>query len=134
MRLRLTAVLVSLAVLGLAMVGCASHSAGSAVDRHDPESVLRAYFSAWERGDWSAQASFMAPQYSRMVPEPLDSLRIDKLAVLEESSTRCLFEVDFEVKVTGEGVSMSSGEYPWTYELTWDPGGQSWLITNYGAG
>ena len=43
-----------------------------AVDRHDPESVLRAYFEAWGRGDWSAEASFMTEKYAGMAPEPVE--------------------------------------------------------------
>ena len=105
------------------------------VDRQDPESVLRAYFDAWQRSDWSAQASLMDEKYAQMAPEPVDLIRILEIQpVLSSSLTERTYRVIFEIQVKGQGVSMQSGQYGWSYYLTWDPKRSSWLITNYGAG
>ncbi len=119
--------------LALGLVSCSS--AGPAVDRHDPEAVLRAYFAAWQRGDWSAQASFMDDNYAGMDPEPLESLYLVEIVPLPApSSNERLYRVVFDIRVKGQGVSMRSGRYDWSYYLAWDAGRGSWLITNYGAG
>lgn len=109
-------------------------STSLSLDLQDPESVLRAYFAAWQRGDWDLQASFMDAEYADMQPEPVESLRIASLHKLQQSASRCLFEVTFDIIVKGQGVSMSNGRYRWSYELTRSVGEESWLITNYGAG
>lgn len=109
-------------------------STSVSLDLLDPESVLRAYFSAWQRGDWDLQASFMDAKYADMQPEPVESLRILSLRKLQQSASRCLFEVSFDITVQGQGVSMSNGGYRWSYELTRNTGEESWVITNYGAG
>jgi hypothetical protein len=111
-----------------------TQSTAASVDRHDPESVLRGYFSAWQSGDWERQVSFMAEQYARMVPEPVESLRIVELSRVEGSSSQCLYHAVFEIKVKGKGVSMTSGRYDWTYDLTWDGQRHSWIVVNYGEG
>ncbi len=104
-----------------------------AVDRHDPESVLRAYFEAWGRGDWSAEASFMTEKYAGMAPEPVNSIRILEINALNASPTERGYQVLFEIRVKGEGVSMHSGQYNWNYSLSWDAQRGSWLISNYGC-
>ena len=106
---------------------------GIAVDRHDPDSVLRAYFEAWGRGDWAAEASFMDEKYAGMAPEPVDSIRILEISALNTSSTWRAYQVLFEIKVKGQGVSMQSGQYNWNYYLTWDAQRASWLISEYGC-
>ncbi len=125
---------VSLAVL------CSTGCAGAvkiviAVDRHNPESVLRAYFDAWARSDWVFQASLMDEKYGMMQNEPVDSIRIVELQsipdVLKEERAYC---VVFNIQVKGDGVSMQSGQTTWIYYLTWEPKRNSWIITNYGAG
>jgi hypothetical protein len=103
------------------------------VDRHDPESVVREYFEAWGRGDWSAEASFMDEKYAGMAPEPVDSIRILELRALNTASTERTYQVIFEIKVKGEGVSMQSGQYNWNYYLSWDAQRATWLISNYGC-
>ena len=130
-------VVVSLAFLLSA--GCMNSTntskAAVIVDRHNPKSVLRAYFDAWERSDWSVQASLMDEKYAQMVPEPVDSIRILEIQPISSSSvTEQTYHVIFEIKVKGQGVSMQSGRYDWSYYLTWDAKRGSWLITNYGAG
>lgn len=104
------------------------------VDRHDPESVLRGYFSAWQSGDWEEEDSFMAEQYANMQHEPVASLRIVELRLLEGSASHCLYDVVFDITVKGQGASMTTGRYDWTYDLNWDGQRQSWIITNYGEG
>jgi hypothetical protein len=76
----------------------------------------------------------MDAKYPDMEPEPVESLRIASLRKLQQSASLCLFEVTFDITVKGRGVSMSSGRYLWSYELTRSAGEESWLITNYGAG
>ena len=67
-------------------VGCAGGgSPAAALDRHDPEAVLRAYFDAWARGDWPAQTTLMDEKYGRMEPEPLDSIRILDIKLLSNA-------------------------------------------------
>ena len=120
----------------LLSTGCTNtNKAVVTVDRHNPESVLQAYFDAWKRGDWSDQASLMDEKYAQMVPEPGDSIRIIEIQpIVDSSSTERTYHVIFEIKVKGQGVSMQSGRYDWSYYLTWDAKRGSWLITNYGAG
>ncbi len=125
--------LLPIIALALGLVSCSS--SGPAVDRHDPEAVLRAYFAAWQRGDWSAQASFMDDKYAGMNPEPVESIRVLEIVPLPApSSNERLYRVVFDIQVKGQGVSMRSGRYDWSYYLTWEAGRGSWLITNYGAG
>ena len=126
-------------VLSLAFLlsaGCTNTSkAAVTVDRHNPESVLCAYFDAWERSDWFVQASLMDEKYAHMVPEPVDSIHILVIQPISSSSlTEQTYHVIFEIKVNGQGVSMQSGQYDWSYYLTWNAKRGSWLITNYGAG
>jgi Domain of unknown function (DUF4829) len=123
--------------LGLDSAGCNTSDAPAtaSVDRANPEAVIRAYFDAWERGDWEGQAAFMDGNYADMVPEPLESIRVLAIRPLgDPSTTRRVYAVSFDIKVKGQPVSMESGHYDWTYELTWDNQQGSWLITNYGAG
>lgn len=111
-----------------------TQSTAASVDRRDPESVLRGYFSAWQNGDWEGQESFMAEQYGNLWPEPVGSLRIIELRRVEGSSSHCLYRVVFDITVKGRVVSMTTGRYDWSYDLNWDGHRQSWIITNYGEG
>jgi len=114
---------------------CASCAKTIPVDRRDPQAVLQAYFAAWARSDWSGEASFMDAKYAGMTPEPLDSLRILQVRPGPvESPTGRTYQVIFEIKVKGQGISMQSGQYNWSYTLTWEAQRGSWLISNYGAG
>jgi hypothetical protein len=98
-------------------------------DRHDPEAVLRAYFDAWNRNDWTAKNSLLGQERA---PEPVDSVRVIEIELISSSPTEFVYRVQFELRVKGEGVSMHSGKYGWKYYLTWDANRDSWLITNYG--
>jgi hypothetical protein len=124
-------VVVSLAFLLFA--GC-RHKNAISVNRKDPESVLRSYFDAWDRNDWSFRASMMADMYAHITPEPVEYVRIVELRYLPDPlSPDRTYQVIFEIKVKSIG-SMDSGQYHWTYTLSWDVDRGSWLITNYGAG
>ncbi len=124
-----------LPIIALALGLASCSAARPPVDRHDPEAMLRLYFAAWQRGDWPAQASFMGDNYAGMNPEPLQSLRVLEIVPLADASSgERLYRVVFDIEVKGQGVSMRSGRYAWSYYLTWDAGRDSWLITNYGAG
>ena len=60
-------------LLVLLSAGCtAERKPAFPVDRSKPESILRAYFDAWERSDWALQASCMDKKYGGMVPEPVE--------------------------------------------------------------
>ena len=125
-----------LALMVFLLAGCTISAAPVVkVDHRNPESVLRAYFDAWQRSDWSAQASLMDEKYAQMVPEPLDSIRILEIQPISVSSpSERTYHVIFKIKVKGQGVSMQSGRYDWSYSLSWDARRASWLISNYGAG
>ncbi len=104
------------------------------VDRHDPESVLRAYFSAWERGKWQEVRLYLSATFSNLVPEPAKSLQIIDRKQLKSSSSHCSYSVTFDFVPLDAPLSMESGRYNWTYDLNWDSQRQSWTITNYGEG
>ncbi|MDI6809973.1 MAG: hypothetical protein QME66_13565 [Candidatus Eisenbacteria bacterium] len=117
------------------LVGCSVGSPDASVDRTDAEAVPRAYFDAWERGDWEAQWSYMAPMYADSVPEPVSSLEVLEITLDEEpGATRRAFSVSFEIVVRGGGVTMTTDRYDWMYEFTWDEERSSWIITNCGWG
>ena len=120
----------------LLITGCSqANQTAISFDSADPESVLRAYFKAWEKSDWTLQTSLMDEKYAQMTPEPVDSIRILEIqAIPSSSSSERTYQVVFEIKVKGKGVSMQSGKYNWTYYLSWDEKRNLWLITNYGAG
>lgn len=101
-------------------------------DRHDPESVIRAFFDAWERKDANALASILMYKRGDTVFEPTDSIKIQEIKLVSSSPTERVYKVIFEVKIKGEGITMHSGKYGWKYYLTWDANRDSWLITNYG--
>ena len=111
-----------------------SKTISAVIDMRNPEAVIRGYFDAWKRGDWAGQDSLMVKLYRGMVPEPVESLRVLELRLINNSTLRCLYYVAFEIKVKGHGVSMESGRYDWSYELKWDESRKAWLISNYGAG
>jgi hypothetical protein len=120
----------------LTYAACQSTRSSPAVDRHDPEAVLRAYFAAWASNDTDNQTSFMAAKYGRLAGEPVDSLRVVSVALADgASATTRVYSVSFDVAFKGgRSISMENGRYYWTYTLTWDATRDSWLITNYGAG
>jgi hypothetical protein len=134
-RISLIAFLFGCALM-VASAACRTTNSSRAVDRHNPEEVLRAYFAAWARNDTDAQTSFMTATYARLAHEPVDSLRLLSLAPADDASpTKRLYSVSFEVAFKGgRSLSMENGRYYWSYTLTWDSTRDSWLIANYGAG
>jgi hypothetical protein len=121
---------VVIALSAMLLLSSCSHSASSSSPKSS--APTRPTPSTWLSLD--LQASFMDAKYPDMEPEPVESLRIASLRKLQQSASLCLFEVTFDITVKGRGVSMSSGRYLWSYELTRSAGEESWLITNYGAG
>ena len=120
----------------LTCAACHSTHLSPAVDRRDPEAVLRAYFAAWSNNDTATQTSFMTQNHSNLAYEPVDSLRVLKIIPADAGSpTKRVYAVSFEVKFKGgRSISMENGRYNWTYTLMWDGTRDSWLISNYGAG
>jgi hypothetical protein len=125
---------------------CHSSDRVAAVDRRDPDAVLRAYFVAWDHNDTDTQKSFMAARYREAdwYSEPVGSVTLVSAKVLDEQSARLwstgapdanrVYQVVFDYNPEGRGFSMARGRYTWTYTLTWDGERSSWLISNYGAG
>jgi hypothetical protein len=139
----LIAFLVGCAALVMS-TACQSARSSPAVNRRDPQAVLSAYFAAWTRNDTTAQASFMTPSSARLAHEPVDSVNVLSVNLLDEKTSRLwssgspetmrVYLVTFDYKPTGRGFSMGRGRYTWTYTLTWDATRDSWLIASYGAG
>jgi len=131
-------VIASCAHSGTSEIPAENHSAAArtsqvAVDRHDPKSVLLAYFDAWAQNDWPRQDSFEDRNYPNAVHDPVESVTILDMRRLEHSTaTQVIYAVSFEIVLKGQGASMEDGRHNWTFELTWDPARDSWLITNYG--
>ncbi len=123
---------------------CRTSGGSPAVDRHNPEAVLGAYFNAWNRNDLPLQKSFMTTNYAGLAREPVDSVRVLSIKLLDAKTSRLwstgspeatgVYIVVFDYKPTGRGFSMEGGRYTWSYTLTWDASRNSWLISNYGAG
>ena len=120
----------------LTYAACQSTHNSPAVDRRDPEAVLRAYFNAWSNNDAATQKSLMTEKYSNLAYEPVDSLRVLTIVPADGASpTKRVYAVSFEVTFKGgRSISMENGRYNWTYTLNWDATRNSWLISNYGAG
>jgi hypothetical protein len=121
-------------VVLLKFAACQSTHRFTAVDRRDPEAVLRAYFAAWANNDRATLTSLMVQKYANLAYEPVDSLRVLTIVPADGASpTRRVYAVSFEVTFKGgRSISMENGRYNWTYTLTWDAARDSWLISNYG--
>ncbi len=105
-----------------------------AINRHDPNAVLQAYFDAWEHNDWTTQASLLDKKYSHMVPEPVKSLTLLETQIISNQLLEKVYVVTFEIQVKGQGVVLHSGQYKWTFYISWDVSRDEWVITNYGEG
>ena len=103
------------------------------VDRHDPESVLRAYFDAWERSDSLAMASVLSSRYGRsFMFEPMESMQILEIELISDASpTEQIYSVLYDVQWKARE---DTNPTLWSFHLTWDANRDSWIITNYGAG
>jgi len=121
-----------------------SSRSAAAVTRRNPEAVLRAYFTAWNRNDSNTQKSLMTANYADRTwyPEPVESVELVSAEMLDEDSARLwssgafdttrVYRVIFDYNPKGRGFSMERGRYSWTYTLIWDADRGSWLISNYG--
>jgi hypothetical protein len=122
-------------IFSLIIVSCISNKETIEVNRSDPENVLRAYFDAWEKGEWEVQLSMMDEKYKGMTPEPVNKLNIISIkpitSITKEDNN---YRVIFDIEVVGGGVSMNTGRYDWNYYLRWNEIRKSWLIINYGVG
>jgi len=105
-----------------------------AINRHDPAAMLQAYFDAWERNDWTTQASLLDKKYRNMVPEPVESLNIIEIQTISSQPIEKVYVVTFEIQVKEQGVVLHSGQYEWTFYIAWDSSRVEWVITNYGEG
>jgi hypothetical protein len=131
--LALTLVIVVLLILTAVLAGLAPvWSLITPIQRSDPLSVLNGYFEAWQHHDWARESSLLARPYRGGPYEPVQSLRVVSIRPLASSRTRRTYEVVFDVDAGENPISMSSGRYDWTYELRWNGGEHSWLITSLG--
>src|SRR5512138_1773416 len=105
-----------------------------AINRHDPAAILQAYFDTWEHNDWNTQASLLDKKYSNMVPEPVESLTLLETRIISSQPLEKAYVVTFEIQVKGQGVVLHSGQYEWTFYISWDASRDEWVITNYGEG
>ena len=122
-----------------------SSRSAEAVTRRNPEAVLRAYFTAWNRNDSNTQKSLVTENYAETTwyPEPVESVVLVSAQMLDEDSARLwspgsfdttrVYSVIFDYNPRGRGFSMERGRYTWTYTLIWDAERGSWLISSYGA-
>jgi hypothetical protein len=103
------------------------------VDRHDPESVIRAYFDAWERSDSSAMASVLSSKFGQnFMFEPLESLEILEIELTSDSSpTEQIYSVLYDAQWKDQP---DTNPTRWRFRLTWDANRDSWIIIGYGSG
>ena len=103
------------------------------VDRHDPESVIRAYFDAWERSDSSAMASVLSSKFGQnFMFEPLESMELLEIELISDPSpTEQVFSVLYDAQWKDQP---DNNPIRWSFHLMWDANRDSWIITNYGAG
>jgi hypothetical protein len=104
-----------------------------AVDRHDPESVIRAYFDAWERSDSSAMASVLSSKFGQnFMFEPLESMEILEIELTSDSSpTERIYSVLYDAQWKDQP---DTNPIRWRFRLTWDANRDSWIIIGYGSG
>lgn len=109
------------------------------VDPHDPESVIRAWFDAWKRGDGNAMAWVEGKNYANYAFDgAIESIEIVEIKLISspsqtERSFNVVFNIQFK-KGQEEGHNLHNGKVGWTFALTWDPSRDSWLVTNHGYG
>ncbi len=103
------------------------------VDRHDPESVIRAYFDALLRSDSSALASVLSSKFGQnFIFEPAESIEILEIELISDlSPTERVYSVLYDVQWQNRE---DTNPTRWKFHLTWDANRDSWIITNYGAG
>ena len=104
------------------------------VDRHDPESVIRAYFDAWERYDGSAMAALIGQSNIQIAfHERIDSILVLEIKLISSpSQTERIYSVTFDIQQ--EGANSLNGQVEWTFTMMWDSNRDSWFIANHGVG
>jgi hypothetical protein len=103
------------------------------VDRHDPESVIRAYFDAWERSDSLAMASVLSSKFGQnFIFEPLDSMEVLNIELISDpSATERIYSVLYDAQWKDQP---ETNPTRWRFRLNWDPKRESWIIIGYGSG
>ena len=108
------------------------------IDRHDPESMIRAWFDALVRQDSIAMASVDGWRYSEKYgfTYPIESVRILKITLISDAvpnqrDYRVLFDV--QIKKGQDGHDLPSGVYEWAFTVTWDANRDSWLVRYTGG-
>jgi hypothetical protein len=103
------------------------------VDRHDPESVIRAYFDALLRSDSSALASVLSSKFGRnFIFESVESIEILEIELISDvSPTERVYSVLHDIQWKNREDNNPSR---WKFHLIWDADRDSWIITNYGNG
>jgi hypothetical protein len=110
--------------------GCAVSGPAADLDPGDPQSVLREYFAAWNRGDFDSMRS-LEERPSGLDPAPLNSIRVASITALGEPSSReRAYRVSLDVDSDGlvDCEPVPSGHHEWSYVLRWDKVRKSWLI------
>ena len=95
-------------------------------DRHDPESVVRAYFDAWNRNDWATRDA-LARQ--KMTYGTVEYVHILEIKNVSPSPTEPIYTVVLEIKPEGYEVTTIRQRF----HLSWDAQGDTWYISNFGT-
>ena len=107
-------------------------------DRHDPESVILAFFDAWERRDGNTMASLQGQSYLQYAfSEPLDSIRVLEIKLISSpSQIERVYSATFDIQMKKgqDGLNLHNGQMQWTFTLEWNSSRDSWFITNHGIG
>lgn len=65
-----------------------------------------------------------------MVPEPVESLTLLETRIISSQPLEKVYVVTFEIQVKGQGIVLPSGQYEWTFYISWDASRDEWVITN----
>lgn len=108
------------------------------IDRHDPESVIRAWLDALSREDGIAIASieglgFVNYAFDGHI-DAINVLEIKPASSLYLLEDQRMYRVVFEMQVEKgkETDSFHSGQEAWFFTVTWDANRDSWFVTNHG--
>ena len=103
------------------------------VDRHDPESIIRAFFDAWERNDGTTMSALERSNIQYAFHDQVDSIRIlDIKLISSPSPTERVYSVTFDIHQ--ERANSLNGQVEWTFTMMWDSALDSWFIANHGVG
>jgi ketosteroid isomerase-like protein len=76
----------------------------SAASAPSPESIIKAYFTGWERKDWEAVAGQLAEGFTFTSPAPDDHLPVDKFKAKCWNQTDFIQRFEFP-RIAGDGNS-----------------------------